>query len=73
VRCDEQHRHAGRAIDRAVEKLARTGVDPMQVLTDEQDGLACRQRFELPQQRLKGFVFLALRAQTEWRITRLRR
>ena len=69
---DEQYWKARRAIDHAVEKLARTGVDPMQVLKYEEDRLPPRQPFELPQQCLKGLVCLALWAQTKRRIARFR-
>lgn len=70
---DEQHRKARRALDRAVEQLARAGINPVQVFTDEQNRLPPRQPYELPDQRLEGLFLLALRAQCKRRIALLRR
>jgi hypothetical protein len=37
-------------LDCTVEKLARAGIDPVQVFADEEDRLPRREPFELPQQ-----------------------
>ena len=52
-----------------VEELARSRIDPMQILKDHQHRLRSGQPFELPQQRRKGALLFALWAQLEWRET----
>ena len=70
---DEQHRQARRPIDRAVEKLARTRIDPVQVFADEKNRLPSSQFLELPYQRIEGLFLLPLCAQCDRRIALLRR
>src|SRR6266446_538851 len=50
-----------------VEELPRRRIDPVQILEDHQDRLRSGQPFELPQQRRKGALLFALRAQLKWR------
>ena len=52
-----------------VEELARGRIDPVQILEDHQHRLRSGQPFELPQQRGKAALLLALRAQIEQRET----
>ena len=52
-----------------VEKIAGCRVDPVQILEDYQHRLRSGQPFELPQQRRKAALLLALRAQIKRRET----
>jgi len=70
---NDKHRQARRALDRAVEQIARTGVDPVQVFADEQHRLSPRQPYEVPDQGLEGPFLLTPQAQCKRRIALLRR
>ena len=66
------HQHDRQTVDpreHEVEELTRSRIDPMQILKNDQHRLHSGQPFELPQQRRKGALLLALRAQLEWRKT----
>jgi hypothetical protein len=67
VGCDQQHRQLGDLLDRKVEQLVRSRIDPMQILEDHQYRLLPRQHLELPQQRRQCPLLLALRAEVERR------
>jgi hypothetical protein len=63
---DQQHRQARRALDHAVEKLARAWVDPVQVFAQEQNRLPSCQTFELVQQCGEKHLAFTLRADVEF-------
>jgi hypothetical protein len=66
---DQQDRQAVDPRDNEVEQLPRSRIDPMQILEDHQYRVRSGQLFELSQQRRKGVLLFALRAQLEWRET----
>jgi hypothetical protein len=66
---DHQHGQAPRPIDDQAQELARRGINPVQVLVQQQHGLAAGHAHHLLEQGLEGLGLLPLRAQLERRIS----
>jgi len=57
---DQQHRQARRPFDGQIEKFARAGIDPVQILDRHQHRLLAGESVELMQQRREQLCALAL-------------
>ena len=64
---EKQDRQARHPLDEQVEQLTRAGVDPVDILEEHQHGTLLRQGFELPDQRLEGFLLFSLGRELERR------
>ena len=67
-RDQQQDRQACHARHDEIEQLARCRVAPLRIFINHQQRLLARAKFDLPQQRLKRFLFLLMRRETERRV-----